>query len=137
MANGHKRKKNNNQSPVMLQRIVISLVILMIVVYFSGVFNNESLSLQQPREISLSEFTGLVAGNGVDTAVKRDYVVQGKLKDGSLYKVYITEFDPDLVKLMRDHIKDFRVNVANPFFANFFWPILFPLIVLMFFWYVL
>jgi len=137
MANGHKRKKNNNQSPVMLQRIVISLVILMIVVYFSGVFNNESLSLQQPREISLSEFTGFVAGNSVETAVKRDYMVQGKLKDGSLYKVYITEFDPDLVKLMRDHVKDFRVNVANPFFTNFFWPILFPLIVLMFFWYVL
>jgi len=137
MANGNKRKKSNNQMPTVMQRVVVAVILFTIFFYFSGVLKNEPLSLQQPKEISLSEFTNFVSGKQVETAVKKDYTVQGKLKDGMLYKVYITEFDPELTKLMRDNVKDFRVNIANPFFSNFFWPVLFPLIVLMLFWYLL
>lgn len=137
MPNGHKKKKINNQMPPVMQRVVVALILLTVFFYLSGLLKNEPLMMQQPKEISLSEFTSLVAGKQVETAVKKDYTVQGKLKDNSFYKVYVTEFDPELTKLMRDNVKDFRVSIANAFFANFFWPVLFPLIVLMLFWYLL
>ena len=138
MANGNnKKKKLNNQMPTVTQRVIVAVILFTIFFYFSGILKNEPLSLQQPKEISLSEFTNFVAGKQVETAVKRDYTVQGKLKDGMIYKVYISDFDPELTKLMRDNVKDFRVNIGNPFFSNFFWPVLFPLIVLIVFWYLL
>ncbi|MDD5270709.1 MAG: ATP-dependent zinc metalloprotease FtsH [Candidatus Omnitrophica bacterium] len=133
MANGHKRKKNNNQMPPVMQRVVVALILLTVFFYLSGLLKNEPLMMQQPKEISLSEFTTLVAGKQVETAVKKDYSVQGKLKDNSFYKVYITEFDPELTKLMRENVKDFRVNIPNPFWANFFWSFV-PILLLIGFW---
>ena len=136
MPNGQKKKKNNNQMPFMIQRLFFALAIVTVLLYLTGIFQ-EPIGQKQPSEISLSKFTGLVTAKQVKSAVKKEYLIQGELADGTFYKVYVTEFDPELTKLLRENVPDFKISVANPFLSNFFWPILFPVLLLMAFWYFL
>lgn len=137
MPNGQKKKKkNNNQAPFMIQRLSMMAIFIVVLLYISGILR-EPMNLQQPEEISLSDFTRYLNQKQVVSAVKSGYTITGKLTEGKYYKVNVAEFDPDLAKLLRDNVKDFKVSIANPFFSNFFWPILFPVLLLMAFWYFL
>jgi len=129
MPNGQKKKKNNNQTQFVIQRLLMSALFIIVLLY---VFREPMNLQQQPEEMSLTNFTKLLIEKKVDTAVKRDYTITGKLTDGRLYKVYVPDFYPDLNTLLIQST-NFKVSVANPFFANFFWTFV-PVLLLIGFW---
>ena len=117
MPNGNKKKKNNSQAPFIIQRVVMALLFVVVLLY---VFREPMNLQQQPEEISLSDYTKLLVAKKVETAVRKDFTISGKLAGGKLYKVFVPDFYPELNTLLTQNT-DFKVSVNNPFFANFFW----------------
>src|SRR3989338_2440604 len=129
MATGNKKKKNNNQAQFIIQRLMMSALFIIVLLY---IFREPMNLQQQPEEMSLSNFTRLLIDKKVDTAVKKDYTITGKLTDGKTYKVYVPEFYPDFNTLLIQN-SNFKVSVNNPFLANFFWTFV-PVLLLIGFW---
>ena len=129
MATGNKKKKNNNQAQLIIQRLLMSSLFIIVLLY---IFREPMNLQQQPEEMSLSNFTRLLIDKKVDTAVKKDYTITGKLTDGKTYKVYVPEFYPDFNTLLIQN-SNFKVSVNNPFLANFFWTFV-PVLLLIGFW---
>jgi len=130
MPNGQKKKKkNNNQAQFIIQRLLMSSLFIIVLLY---IFREPMNLQQQPEEMSLSNFTRLLIDKKVDTAVKKDYTITGKLTDGKTYKVYVPEFYPDFNTLLIQN-SNFKVSVNNPFLANFFWTFV-PVLLLIGFW---
>ena len=130
MPNGQKKKKkNNNQAQFIIQRLMMSALFIIVLLY---IFREPMNLQQQPEEMSLSNFTRLLIDKKVDTAVKKDYTITGKLTDGKTYKVYVPEFYPDFNTLLIQN-SNFKVSVNNPFLANFFWTFV-PVLLLIGFW---
>ena len=130
MANGLKKKKNDkNPAPFIIQRLVVALLFVVVLLY---VFREPMNLQQQPEEVSLSDYTKLLVAKKVETAVKKDYSITGKLVGGKGYKVFVPDFYPELNTLLTQNT-DFKVSVNNPFFANFFWTFV-PVLLLIGFW---
>ena len=130
MANGLKKKKNDkNPAPFIIQRLVVALLFVVVLLY---VFREPMNLQQQPEEVSLSDYTKLLVAKKVETAVKKDYSITGKLVGGKGYKVFVPDFYPELNTLLIQNT-DFKVSVNNPFFANFFWTFV-PVLLLIGFW---
>ena len=104
----------------------------MFVVVLLYVFREPMNLQQQPEEVSLSDYTKLLVAKKVETAVKKDYSITGKLVGGKGYKVFVPDFYPELNTLLTQNT-DFKVSVNNPFFANFFWTFV-PVLLLIGFW---
>ena len=136
MPNGNKKKKNNNQPKFIIQRLLVSLILVLVLMYLFGIFN-EPLNMQQPKEISLSEFSKLVSDKKVASAVKKDDYIQGKLSDGTgtLYKVNIVEFDPDFMKLLRENVAHYSVSRTNPILLTIFQSLIWLLPLILIWWF--
>ena len=131
MPNGQKKKKNDKkQTSFVIQRLVVFLLFGLVIMY---VFR-EPMNLQQPQseEISLTDYTKLLVAKKVETAVRKDFSITGKLVGGKTYKVFVPDFYPELNTLLTQNT-DFKVSVNNTFFANFFWTFV-PVLLLIGFW---
>ncbi len=83
-----------------------------------------TLSLEGPvKEMTYGGFyrvlTGVDASKSVISAVMKDSTVEGRLSTGERFKVDIPEQDPELLRMLRDKIGDFKVARDNVFMANF------------------
>jgi cell division protease FtsH len=113
----------------MIQRLMMALLFVVVLLY---VFREPMNLQQQPEEISLSDFTKLLVAKKVDTAVKKDYAISGKLADGKTYRVYVPDFYPELNTLLTQNT-NFKVSVNNPFLWNLFMSFV-PILLLIGFW---
>ena len=143
MSNGQKRKnnkKNNNRLQITLQRLLFGIMLLLMLSYIWRT-TNQSIVVAQPKELSLSEFSNYVVHNKAEqkikSAVKSENIIEGEFTDGSHYLVNIAENDPDLIKLLRENISDFRIRIPRTFWANVFYTILGPLIFVLLFWFLI
>ncbi len=143
MGNGQKKKnnkKNNNQLQIMLQRLLFGIMFLLMLSYIWSA-TNQSAGVAPPKELSLSEFSNYVTNNKAEqkirSAAKSENVIEGEFADRSRYIVNIAENDPDLTRLLRENVPDFRIRIPRTFWANVFYTILGPLIFVLLFWFLI
>ncbi len=68
------------------------------------------------------------------TMTEADNLIQGQLNDNTRFFVHIPDKDEDLLRLLRENVKDFQIKPPRTFLANlfiYFWPIL---ILILFWW---
>ncbi len=95
-----------------------------------------------PQEISYSEFYQWVINNEANprirTLVMVENIVRGETVDRRRFGVIIPNQDPDMIRMMREHVADFRVeSPRNSFWLNFFFNLVGPFLFLGAFWFLL
>ncbi len=94
-----------------------------------------------PVRLGYSQFYQLVVNNqttpAIRTAIKTDNHITGERTDGTHYEVAVPEDDPDLLKALREHVPDFRLEPPRTFWLNVFFQLAGPLLLLGFFWFLL
>ncbi|MCM8811941.1 MAG: ATP-dependent zinc metalloprotease FtsH [Candidatus Omnitrophica bacterium] len=95
-----------------------------------------------PQEISYSEFYSWVANNDtaqrIRTVVLMDNLIRGETFDRKRFEVVIPQQDPDMIRLLREKVPDFRVESAKgSFWLNFLFNLAGPFLFLGAFWFLL
>jgi len=112
MANGRRGPKKNFKQPKGGSNFMIWMFMVM------GLFwllNNAGKSIEKPtQEIGYSKFYAMLKDNVQTKAVKScfkvDNIIKGKLADGSNFSVMVPENDQDLIRSLRENVKDFDVR---------------------------
>ncbi|MBI4227271.1 MAG: ATP-dependent zinc metalloprotease FtsH [Candidatus Omnitrophica bacterium] len=90
-----------------------------------------------PVKLGYAQFFNMLAHNNatptIDTAILSDGKVYGEQMDGTKYEVAVPN-DPDLVRTLREQVKDFRIEPPRTFWLNVFFQLAGPLLLLAFFW---
>ncbi len=95
-----------------------------------------------PQRVSYSEFFHWLSENQahpqIRSAILTEGILRGELVDGSTYLVHIPELppDPDLIRLLREQVSNFRVE-PRTFWPSFLFNLLGPLLFLAAFWLLL
>ncbi|MFH0771088.1 MAG: ATP-dependent zinc metalloprotease FtsH [Candidatus Omnitrophota bacterium] len=135
-----KKKKNSNQAQSIIQRVLFGIMIFLALSYLLRIAG-PSMGIEQPKELNLSDLSNYVTGNKINykikSAVKFENVIKGEFADGSRYTVNITENDPDLIRLLRENVPEFKVEIPRTFWANVFYTVLGPLIFVLLFWFLI
>ncbi len=94
-----------------------------------------------PQEISYSQLYQWLAGPDspvrVRRAIRTDSIVRGETEDGKRFVVNIPPDDPELIKLLRERVPDFRLEPPKTFWLSFFVNLAGPLLLLAAFWILL
>ena len=114
------KKKRGTGSPS--GKNFVTWLILVLVAFY--LLRLSTLSLEGPvKEVTYGEFyrilTGIDSSKSITAAVMRDSTVEGRLSTGERFKVDIPEQDPELLRMLRDNISDFKVARDNVFMTNF------------------
>jgi len=128
-------KKNINKNPYM--RFPIGWILA--VVIFILMINSLNLSLNGvPQEVSYGEFYRTLKEEPakIKSAVKMENELQGEFTDGTRFKLTIPENDQDLLKLLRENLKNFDVKPLRNFWPTFFFSFG-PIILLIALWWMM
>jgi len=95
-----------------------------------------------PQEISYGEFYQWVASNDtthqVHSVVMMDNMLRGETSDHRRFEVMIPAQDPDMIRLLREKVPDFRVeSPRSSFWLNFLFNLAGPLLFIGAFWFLL
>lgn len=112
MANGKRGPKKTFKQPKSGSNFMIWMFMVM------GLFwllNNAGKSVEKPtQEIGYSKFYVMLKDNiqtqNIKSCFKVDNIIKGKLSDGSNFSVMIPENDQDLIRGLRENVKDFDVR---------------------------
>jgi len=112
MANGKRGPKKNFKQPAGGSNFMIWMFMVM------GLFwllNNAGKSVEKPtRMIGYSRFYEILKDNTTTNSIKScfkvDNIIKGKFADGSNFSVVIPENDQDLIRSLRENVKDFDVR---------------------------
>ncbi|MCX5680642.1 MAG: ATP-dependent zinc metalloprotease FtsH [Candidatus Omnitrophica bacterium] len=112
MGNGKRGPKKSFKQPKGGSNFMIWLFMVM------GLFwllNNAGKSVEKPtQEIGYSKFYEILKNNGqtkmIKSCFKVDSIIKGKFTDGSNFSVMIPENDQDLIRSLRENVKDFDVR---------------------------
>ena len=92
------------------------------------------------REIPYSEFFSILRENEkterITSSILSENTLQGILNDGTSYTVNIPANDPDLIRLLRDNIKGFKVQTSREIWTSLVSSLLPMLIFIAFLWFV-
>lgn len=118
--------KNRTRVLVWLAFAVLMVVLL-----------NSMKPTQTVKEISYSSFLDNVEKGNIARVVISENTIRGELKEGSGKSVHFIAFtidDPDLIKTLRVHNVDFKVQMPSKWLSGFFtW--VFPLLLFVGFWW--
>ncbi len=123
-----KTSKKQWQSPI--------LWILIIFGVFYLLSNIKIPSASAPQEIKYSDFYRILKNNPerIALVIKRENLLEGRFNDGSRFYLNIPENDQDLLRLLRENVEDFKVELPRTLFTQlliYFGPIL---ILILFWW---
>jgi len=139
MKNQPEPKKPINGKNLYGRNLIIWVLIIIGLTYAlqwgSQVFENP------PQPVTYSEFFGMLNDNNlsgrISSVVLMEDRAMGKLNDGSKFVVNIPADDPELLKALRENVKDFDVKPARTFASNFFWAIIGPVVLVTLFWFLM
>lgn len=93
----------------------------------------------QTREIPYSEFYRMVQENPrtekIASAFLKENELRGELSDGTPYLVNLPANDSEMVRLLRDHVKGFKIQATRAVWANLFYSLGPMLVFLAFLWF--
>ncbi|MFH1858477.1 MAG: ATP-dependent zinc metalloprotease FtsH [Candidatus Omnitrophota bacterium] len=111
------------------------LLFLGIAYLWRGLF---SMNLQT-REIPYSDFYAMVRENSqtekIRSAVLVENVLHGELNDGTQYVVNLPANDQDSIRLLRDNVRGFKVQLSKAILANLFYSLGPMLLFIAFLWF--
>lgn len=94
-----------------------------------------------PQALSYSAFFDKLKDNSKTGSIQSAVIVEdhitGKFSDGQKFTVNIPLDDPDLLRALRDNVKDFDVKPSRTFLSNFFWAVLGPVVLVTLFWFLM
>ena len=133
-------KRNNRKKQTKPQRSMGNLVIWMLMVLgLIYVFNAVNQNLEKPvEELTYSKFFEMVKDNPVSqkikAAVKTDNIVKGELSGGEKFVVNVPESDQDLIRILRENIKNFDIKPPKTLWVNLFYSLGPMLLFILFLW---
>ena len=90
------------------------------------------------QEVAYSNFFDIVKDNNstqkIKSCVKVENIVKGELSDGSKFIVNIPEGDQDLVRALRENVKDFDIKPPKTLWMNLFYSLGPMLLFILFLW---
>jgi cell division protease FtsH len=92
----------------------------------------------QVEELSYSQFYNILVENPeqIKSVVKIDSKIKGTFSDGKIFWVNIPEQDPDLIKLLRENVADFKIQPPKTFLVNLLFYMGPVILLILFFWFV-
>ncbi len=128
-----KRKKANGKNLIIWVLIVFGLTYM--IQWGSQVFE------KPPKALTYNAFFGLLKENRetgyIVSAVMMEDRIIGKFNDGSKYALNIPIDDPDLLRALRENVKDFDIRPARTFLSNIFWALVGPIVLVTLFWFLM
>jgi len=128
------KKINKKTSKKQWQSPILWILIIFGVLYLLS--NIKIPSTSAPQEIKYSDFYRILKNNPerIAAVIKRENLLEGRFSDGSRFYLNIPENDRDLLKLLRENVEDFKVELPRTLFTQlliYFGPIL---ILILFWW---
>jgi len=114
------------------------VILVIISIYFFRLFSASSQG--EVKTLSYGDFYGMLSAKPslVASAVLTEDVITGKLTNGAQYSVTIPTQDEELITLLKENVgKDFKVEPPKTFWANVFFNLLGPILLLGVFWFLL
>src|SRR3989338_7526242 len=133
MSNGLRTSKKKPKPSTNGSNLVIWVLVSIGLVYFLNV-------VMQPQEraaheLAYSRFFEIVNTNNltqkIKSCVKTDNIVKGVFSDDTKFSVNVPENDHDLIKALRENVKDFDVKPPKTLWINMFYsfgPVIFLII---------
>src|SRR3989338_632197 len=114
------RKPSGNKG-----NLVIWLLISFGIFYL---FNTWTQTQEKPvQELSYSKFFDMLKENAfsgkIRAVIKTDNIVKGILTDGVKFVVNVPENDQDLIKALRENVKDFDIKPPKTLWVNLFYSL--------------
>ncbi len=129
------KKQAHNNNP--LKRIPVAWIIA-IILFFIAINSFNSSINGVLKEVPYGTFYTTVKNDPsrIKSVVLTETIIQGEYTDGSRFILTIPANDQDLLKLMRDNIKNFDVKPPKTFWATVLlsWA---PFLLLIFFWWMM
>ena len=102
-------------------------------------FNRLNQAIEKPiKEIPYSGFFTMLKNNPenqiIKSCVKTDSIVKGELSDGSGFVVNIPENDQDLIRLLRENVREFDIRPPKTLMINILYSIGPMLLFILFLW---
>ena len=117
---------------------IIWLLIVFGVLYL---FNSwtQSITEKPVQEMAYAKFFEMVRDNAstqqVRSCVKVENIVKGTLADGSRFIVNVPDNDQDLIRSLRENVKDFDVKPPKTLWTNLFYSLGPMLLFILFLWF--
>ncbi len=128
-----KQKKTNGKNLIIWILIVLGLTYM--IQWGSQVFE------EPPKTLTYNTFFALLKENRetgyIVSAVMMEDRIIGKFNDGSKYVLNVPAEDPDLLRTLRENVKDFDVKPAGTFLSNIFWALIGPIVLVTLFWFLM
>lgn len=95
------------------------MIWLFIVLGMVWIFNNVGRNIEKPaQELAYSRFYEVLKSNKdtgrIKTCFKVDGVLKGRFDDGGSYLVNVPDNDQDLIRSLRENVKDFDIKPRSP-----------------------
>ncbi len=111
--------------------------------FFLFISQNETMtSLRAPRELSYSEFYGLLQNNketgqiqDLELIESNENKLHGTFKDGTEFVLNIPREDSDILKSIRENVPHFKVVVPQIFWSQLFFSFMPILLIIFFIWF--
>jgi len=128
------QKKKMTGPPKGASNLIIWLLIAFGIMYL---FNSWSSTLEKPvEEITYSRFFEMLKTNTASGTIKScartDNVVRGQFEEGGKFVVNVPDNDQDLIRLLRENVKEFDIKPPKTLWVNIFYS-LGPMILFMLF----
>jgi len=127
------KKSQNGRHLVIWLLIVIGLTY--IIQWSSQVMD------KPPKLLTYNEFFDLLINNkgtnNISSAILTEDRVAGVMGDGTRYFVNVPLQDQDLLRVLRENVKNFELRPPKTFLSNFFWAVLGPLVLVTLFWFLM
>jgi len=119
------RRKRLTKPPKNGANLVIWLLIILGLVYL---FNSGIQNLEKPvQEVSYSHFFDVLKNNPasqkIKACIKTDNIIKGEFSDGTRFIVNVPENDQDLLRLLRENVKDFDIKPPKTLLMNLFYSL--------------
>jgi len=133
-----KKNRRDPSSPEgrFLRNFVFYMLLFFSLAYLWSSFSHVSL---QTREIPYSEFYAILRENPqtekISSAILVENVLRGELSDGTHYLVTLPLNDPDVMRLLRDNVKGFKIQMSKAIWANLFYSLGPMILFIAFLWF--
>lgn len=130
-------QKTDKKQPPNGKNIILVLVVVFCITYF---IQWASVSFEKtPVELTYKEYYDMLKTNPsseqVISAVQTYERISGALSDGRRYSVNVRLDDPELLRLLRDNVKQFDIRPPRTFLANLFSSLIPMVIFILFLWF--
>lgn len=133
----NKEKKPRSPQP---QRSSSNLIIwFLIALGVFTIFHSSFQGTEKPvQEITYSKFFGMLKDNPstqtIKSCYKTDTILRGDLSGGDKFVVNIPDNDQELMKLLRENIKDFDIKPLRTFWSNILYYVGPTVLLILFLW---